>query len=128
GGEERRLGPRSLDKGVDAERRAMIDEIRGVRLEPHLVEAVENPGDEILVGGGSLGIGDAAPVMVIRHQIGESAADIDGNGIGHRGILQIAAGSSTPDYGRSRQRGRNTYPIFRTVSIMAQLLPSECRP
>jgi hypothetical protein len=52
----------------------------------HLIEAVEDAFDEIAVGRRALGVGDAVVLVVVRNEVGEGTADIDGDGKGHFGI------------------------------------------
>ena len=84
-GDEGRLGALALDQRIDDEGGAVVDETRLVRRQLHLVEAVEDPFDEISVGRRALGVSDAAAIVVVRDEISEGTADIDGDSKSHFG-------------------------------------------
>ena len=89
--DKRRLGALALDQRIDDEGGAVVDEARLVRRQLHLVEAVEDAFDEISVGRRALGVGDAVAVVVVRNEISEGTADIDGDGKGHFRLSQLQA-------------------------------------
>ncbi len=94
--DEGRLGALALDQRIDDERGAVVDETRLVRRELHLVEAVEDAFDEISVGRRALGVGDAVVLVVVRNEISEGTADIDGDGKGHFLRSHAVAARSIP--------------------------------
>ncbi len=83
GGEERGLGALALDQRVDHQRGAVVDEACGMGVELRLGEAVEHAVNQVAVGSRALGVGDPMGIGVVGHKIGEGAANVDGNGIGH---------------------------------------------
>src|SRR5262249_4176920 len=72
----------------------VIDEVCCLRRELGLGEAIEHAFDQVAVGGRALRIGDGVAIMVVGDEIGEGAADIDGNGMGHWAIPAMSRGSS----------------------------------
>ena len=53
------------------------------RREPRLAQAVDDPCDEIAVGRRALGVAHLAGREVVGDEIGERAADIDGDDESH---------------------------------------------
>ena len=83
-GNQRSLRAFALDQGIDHQRRAVIDQRRFGGFDLGFVETVENPLDEIVVGGRALGVDNFLVCVIEGDQIGKRAADIDGDGVAHR--------------------------------------------
>src|SRR6516162_3175889 len=61
----------------------MIDQRCLSGFNPSFFETVEDSLNQIVISGGALRIDHLLRCVILRNQIGESAADIDGYGVGH---------------------------------------------
>ena len=81
GRQQRGLGADALQQRVDDQRGAMLDEARIARVDCGLADAVEDGLAQLIVGGRTLGVGDRAGLDIAGDEIGEGAADIDGDDV-----------------------------------------------
>ena len=86
-GHQRRMAAFALNDGVDNERGTVIDQPDIGRGHLGLTHAIGDAFDEIVVGRRTFGIEHTAGFMIEGHEIGEGAADIDGDDIGHTARL-----------------------------------------
>jgi hypothetical protein len=70
-----------VQQRVDDQRGAVLDEICFARVDPGLADAIEDRLTEPIVGGRALGVGDRAGLDVAGDEVGEGAADINGNDV-----------------------------------------------
>ena len=89
GGEQRSLGADALQQRVDDERGAVLDEARLARVERSLADAVEDRFAQPIIGGRAFGVGDRAGLDIAGDEVGEGAADIDGDDIWHNVFLSF---------------------------------------
>ena len=83
GGHERRARAAALDQRIDDQCGAVIDQRCFRRLDAGLLEAVENAVDQIVIGRGAFCVENFLRGVVERDQIRKSAANVDGDGVGH---------------------------------------------
>ena len=88
-GEQRGLGADALQQRVDDQRGAMLDEARLPRLELRLANAVEDRLAQAAIGGRAFGVGDRAGRDVAGDEVGEGAADIDGDDVSQNIFLSF---------------------------------------
>ena len=95
GRHQRRLRAGALQKRVDDQRRAVLDQQRAGEVDAGLGDAGHHPVDQVAIGGERLGVDDLAPFHVEGGDVGEGAPGIDGDDQGHgtRGHARMVAGS-----------------------------------
>src|SRR5262245_16779101 len=105
----------------------MVHEACAARVKLRLGEAVEHAVNQVAVGGRAFGIGDPMTIGIVGHKVGEGAADVDGNGIGHFLASRSLFGSHQSINCGPRSIGAHaSHSTLIMVSTVAQRLASTC--
>ena len=82
-GNQCRLGAAALDERIDDQRGAVVDKIGFTGDHFGLLKTIENSLHEIIVSGRALRVDHLLGFMIEGDEIGEGAADIDGDCVSH---------------------------------------------
>ena len=84
-----RLGSVALEQRIDDKRGAVLHEARVACVEFGLADAVEYRVAQSIIGGRAFCVGDRAGLDIAGDEVGEGAADINGNDVGHAVFLSF---------------------------------------
>ena len=91
GRQQGRFGSIALEQGIDHKRRAMLHESCVVCVKFGFAYAVKYSVAQSIVGRGALGVGNCARLDIARDEVGEGAANINCNNVGHAVLFLCGA-------------------------------------